>query len=338
MGRRSTGTVRAAGNRIQVGYTSGRSREWFTVDLKPTKANLEAVKRNIHDYIQRHEGTQDTFSQVAQTYLDSATLEASTRKSYRDSLNIYYMPYLSDRDLLSLRFSELDDIDKDIQWPSAKTRRNALCALRGVFKYGYLLAQVPWRNSPAHQLQLGKPEKTEPDPYTRDERNQIIEEGGIFEALAFGTGARTGELIALSFEDVSDSVARIHRSRVRSIEKGTKTDKPRNVRLPDWLWDRLRNDPNRFKGGAILRNQYDRPYMRGNKLLTKHKALVESLGIRYRTPYAWRSTYASLALMDGASPEFVAQQLGHSVEVMRQHYGKWIEGEYDQVEVEKMKW
>lgn len=78
--------------------------------------------------------------------------------------------------------------------------------------------------------------------------------------------------------------------------------------------------------------------MRGNKLLDKHRRLVESLGIRYRTPYAWRHTYASLALMDGASPAFIAQQLGHSEAVLRKHYARWIEGEYDQREMEKMQW
>jgi len=78
--------------------------------------------------------------------------------------------------------------------------------------------------------------------------------------------------------------------------------------------------------------------MRGNKLMEKHRKLVESLGIRYRTPYNWRHTYASLALMDGASPEFVAQQLGHSVDVMRKHYAKWISGDYDDQEMSKLRW
>lgn len=338
MGRRKTGTVIAKGNRIQIGYTHLGERKWFTVDLKPTKTNLEAVRRNIDDYVKRHSGERRTFGETAQTYLDHAQLERSTRNSYRDSLNIYWMPQLDKLELAEIPFSALDSVDRGIQWPSEKTRRNAICALRGVFKYGYMLARLNWKESPAHALQFGKEIHHEPDPYTRDERNRIVESGTLFEFLAFGTGARTGELIALSWSCLGDGALRITGSRVRSIDKGTKTDRPRTVRLPAWLWDRLRSDPARFEGGPILRNQYGRPYMRGNKLLDKHRRLVESLGIRYRTPYAWRHTYASLALMDGASPAFIAQQLGHSEAVLRKHYARWIEGEYDQREMEKMQW
>lgn len=339
MGRRKTGTVRASGNRIQVGYTHLGERRWFSVDLKPTKANLEAVRRNIDEYVKRATGESVSFADAAQRYLDRAKLERSTRSSYRDSLNIYWMPALSETVLNSVGYADLVRIDESTAWPSEKTRRNALCALRGVFKHGYMMAGINWRESPAHALQLGKIEHGEPDPYTRYERNRILESGGIFEQIAFGTGARTGEIIALDWSDLQKGVVlRIERSRVRSTIKSTKTDRPRSVTLPQWLARYLREQPERFRGGPILVNQYGRPYARGNKLLEKHRKLVESLGIRYRTPYAWRSTYASLALMDGASPEFVAQQLGHSVQVMRKHYAKWIEGEYDEREMEKMRW
>lgn len=337
MGRRKAGTVRASGNRIQVGYTHQGERKWFTVDLKPTKANLDAVRSNIDEYVKRQTGERQSFYQAAQHYLDRAVLEESTRRSYRDSLNIYWMG-MADSSITELSYADLSRVDEATDWPSAKTRRNAICALRGVFKHGYQMAQMNWRESPAHALQLGKMEHAEPDPYTRDERSAIIGGGGLFEALAFGTGARTGELIALKWECLDGNYLQIARSRVRSIDKGTKTDRPRSVVLPQRLAERLRSDPARFGGSEILRNQYGRPYMRGNKLLDKHRRLVESLGIRYRTPYAWRHTYASLALMDGASPAFIAQQLGHSEAVLRKHYARWIEGEYDQREMEKMQW
>lgn len=340
MGRRSTGTVRPAGQRIQIGYTEEGERQWFTVDLKPTKTNLDAVKKNIREYIAKHQGAAaGSFSEVAQRYLDQADIQLSTRNSYRDSLNIYWLPDLGTSDLSEISFRRMDSLDKSINWTSAKTRRNAICALRAVFKYGYQLGGMTWKTSPAHTMVLGKRnQEGDPDPYTREERNRIIEAGGTFEALAFGTGARTGELIALTWESFDGHRFRINTSRVRAVDKGTKTGNSRSVILPEWLRDTIRSHPDRFRGAEIIRNQYGRAYTKANHLIDTHRELVESLGIRYRKPYAWRSTYASLALMDGSSPEFVAAQLGHSVDVMRKHYARWISGEYDDQEMAKMKW
>lgn len=340
MGRRSTGTVRPAGQRIQIGYTEEGQRQWFTVDLKPTKTNLDSVRRNLAEYIAKHQGAAaGSFAEIAQRYLDYASIALSTRNSYRDSLNIYWLPHIGSTELSQISFKRLDKIDKSTKWSSPKTRRNAICAIRAVFKYGYQLGGMTWKTSPAHTMVLGKRDNEgDPDPYTREERNRIVEAGGIFESLAFGTGARTGELIALTWSAIDGDRLRINTSRVRAVDKGTKTGHSRSVAIPDWLRDRLRRDPARFKGGEIIRNQYGRPYTKANHLIDSHRELVNSLGIRYRKPYAWRSTYASLALMDGASPEFVATQLGHSVEVMRKHYARWISGEYDQQEMAKMKW
>ena len=61
------------------------------------------------------------------------------------------------------------------------------------------------------------------------------------------------------------------------------------------------------------------------------------LGIRYRRPYNLRHTYATIMLMAGMNPAFCARQLGHSVEMFLRTYAKWISGEQDAREMERLK-
>jgi len=51
------------------------------------------------------------------------------------------------------------------------------------------------------------------------------------------------------------------------------------------------------------------------------------LGIRSRDAYHTRHTYATLALMAGSNPAYIARQLGHATTAMVfQKYSGWIDG------------
>lgn len=55
------------------------------------------------------------------------------------------------------------------------------------------------------------------------------------------------------------------------------------------------------------------------------KPVLKMLGLRYREPYQMRHTYATLAIMAGASPIYVARQMGNSPRIVFKHYARWIE-------------
>lgn len=63
---------------------------------------------------------------------------------------------------------------------------------------------------------------------------------------------------------------------------------------------------------------------------------VKRTGIRDRSPYETRHTYATVMLMSGVAPAFAAKQLGHSVEMFLRTYAKWIDGGQNQVEMGKV--
>lgn len=66
------------------------------------------------------------------------------------------------------------------------------------------------------------------------------------------------------------------------------------------------------------------------------KTTLRELGIRYRRPYNTRHTYATLGIMSGARPAFLAGQLGHSLQVFFQVYAKWINSKDDREEIAEL--
>ena len=87
---------------------------------------------------------------------------------------------------------------------------------------------------------------------------------------------------------------------------------PANIK-GDYLWSSVQTNADVKKGDRIRNSNY----FFGRKF---HKA-CDALGIRRRSTYTTRSTYASIGLSAGQSAESLAKQLGHSVEVFYKHYG-----------------
>ncbi|PMW97579.1 hypothetical protein C1X59_22405 [Pseudomonas sp. FW215-R2] len=63
---------------------------------------------------------------------------------------------------------------------------------------------------------------------------------------------------------------------------------------------------------------------------------LERLKVRYRPPYNCRHTYATICVMSGMNPAFIAQQLGHSVQMLLSTYARWLNSSGDRGEMEKL--
>lgn len=336
--------VRPKGNRIEVTYSRAGTPGSFTIAKKPTQTNLQWASRNRGELIDGHlRGHTGTFDYYAELYLNTAKLELSTRMSYADALDIYWNPKLAGMVVEEIRYSTLLEIDESTEWTSAKTRKNAIAPLRGVFALAYKDLRTSLKLSPAHQLELGKHQTTPPDPFTRDERARVMawmekEERGVYFRAAFATGMRTGELIGLRWSAYDGSSFEVSESRVRGVNKeSTKTHKVRKVLLPSWLCRELNNHPTRFKGESVFVNQYGRPYQKGDKLNIMFRRCLEELNIRPRTgPYPWRHTYACIGITEGLEPAFLAKQLGHSLETFYRTYAAWISADRDEEQRQKL--
>jgi integrase len=316
-----------------------------TLDIEPSEAGLAKAARILAERraVQKYGPSQvltSSFAAAAQAYLDNATVQLSTRNSYRDSLNLYWLAQLSRLDLREIRFATLKRLDEAHAWTSEKTRQNAITALRAVFRYAmdHELADA----NPAERLRFRRYQKSGPDPYSMAERTALLAaleatHAALYFRVAFDTGMRTGELLALRWGDWDGESLRIVRSRVRRVDKdSTKTVNARRVLLSGSPAQRLLNEQ-RAQLGHLFVTQYGRPYKSAYHLNEAFRAAHATAGVRERTgPYPWRHTYATLGIAAGLPPAFLAKQLGHSLDVFFRRYATWISGDNDRALAEKL--
>jgi integrase len=232
---------------------------------------------------------------------------------------------------------------------SGKTRNNKTSVLRQALELA-IRDQLISAN-PIDGLEAAPHQSPGPDPFSLAEVEAILGDlrkhyhaqvGNYFE-LKFFTGLRTSESLALRWEAID------WRRQQMLISEGivqgkhrdqTKTHTTRSVQLisramaalraqkehtfmaNDWVFQ----DPasgKRWSDDQAPRESYWRPALR-------------RLGIRYRSPYQTRHTYATILLMSGVTPAYGARQMGHSVEMFLRTYTRWIDGGHNELELGKV--
>ncbi len=350
--------VRVRGGNLYLSYQH-KGKRWFeSTGLKATRSNvreatqiragrIQALKYGIEHIDQTNDDFKTgSFATVAQEYLDSVEVKPSTRASYKQLLQNYWMPELQRRQISAIQLPRLRRIVRNTKWTSHKVRKNAVSVLRQLFEFarddGYR------DDNPAQKLaiKVKRSNLTDPDPYTIAERDTLLkwleanasaEIHGYF-ITAFLSGMRTGELLALIWDDYDGETLSVTKARVRGEITTTKTYENRVVLVQDRLAKTLNALPSRFLKGVIFTNQYGREYRAGHHLNMKFREAHAKTGVRHREgPYPWRHTYASIGLTSGADPAWLADQLGHSLQMFYNVYSKWIKSEErDQRELAKL--
>lgn len=168
------------------------------------------------------------------------------------------------------------------------------------------------------------------DYFTEKERERILNapfEGGseqkrlrhefliTFLYVAFFSGARTGEVMALKWKDINfiDNTITISRSIRKGVESSTKTGRIRIVPMLDRLVDALEKWRQVSQGEYVFPVPNKGTPYRESRAIADHmyKPLLKRLGIPYKILYCTRSTFASLAVENGARIPTVSQCLGH---------------------------
>ncbi len=291
------------------------------------------------------------FSEAARLWLDVVDVSDATEHEYLKAINRYWLPAFSSLDITTLRYSNIAAAIKIIPWSSAKTRNNALIPLRGIFELVYL-DEIIERN-PMQRIRNSKYQRPLPDPFTRDEAEIIISAlyrryialEAIYPAyfeLAFFSGLRTSELLALRWSDIDflSGYMRIERAQSKGhLNLQTKTAKVRDVLLNARALHALHV----LKSLTMLRGDYvflsprtALPYRTEKAQRLVFSQCLKRLGIRHRPAYNTRHTYATMLLMAGVNPHFVAAQLGHSVTMTLTVYSRWLRSEADRIELEKL--
>lgn len=358
MGRRATGTVEPLKTSIRLKFTWQGSRCVETLDLAPTPANIKAAERlmaqvqaaisaGIYEpeaFFPKGDGQSaaSTFRDFADGWLESFVGAKSTKRSYRTALNATWNPAFGDKMLREIKHSDVKKaIARKAKTATGKTINNHLIALRAVFEMAKRDRLIEF--DPTDGVANLSHQAPEPDPFDGDEVDAILrhletrapEQVLNYFEFAFQTGMRPSEIISLQWGDVAwnRSKLRVQRARVDWEEKGTKTNKVREIDLSgDAMAVLKRQKAHTFMRGAdaaIFNNpNTNRPWADEQVQRRRYfTPTLRALGLRQRDAYQCRHTFASLALMGGINIGYLSKQMGHAnISTTLTKYARWIEG------------
>jgi len=287
----------------------------------------------------------------AEVWVKTLVGEKSTLDGYKSSMNSFWLPAIGALALATVKHTDIATAiaAKAEDGATGKTTNNLLIPLRAMLAAAVADGKITV--SPVVNVHNRKHQKAPPDPFTRDEMDAIVRHLARapevivnYFLFAFTTGMRTSELIALRWGDIdwNRRIAQVSRAQVRHREKGTKTHQVRDVDLSDLALAALvAQKAHTFMRGpdvAIFCDPKGERWLSERRLREDffHPAL-KACGIRRRPAYNTRHTYATVALMAGVNPAYIARQLGHANTAMLfKHYAKWIEGADSGLEARKL--
>lgn len=367
MGRDGTGVKAASETSIEITFTYRGQRCRERIKLAPTPANLKRAAQHraaILDAIQK--GTFDyrvTFPDspraahfverqgevlTVEKYLDDwlerqrAHLKASTYDGYRKVVLNHLSPGFGKHRLADLKRTHIKEWCT-AQKTTSKTLRNRLSVLRAAL--GEAVQDELIEANPLYGWQWKTKEAVDDDedidPFTAEEQAAILEkavgqEKNLFQ-VAFWTGMRTSELIALQWSDIDWIRGEIHVRRsltraaivAKSDGEAPKTKAGRRsikILAPALEGLKRQKEFTFLAGGNVFHNPRTNDRWSGDLTIRAAWKRILSLSkVRYRYPYQTRHTYASMMLTAGESPMWVATQMGHRDWTMiARRYGKWI--------------
>lgn len=328
--------------RIRV-YGRGRKKPFFEsfagslgnpLDVRKAIHIRDDLKATIRLGLDPDDGEIRLFGNVAQEYFDDThDLAESTRKKYKYAMNTTWKP------LFLIPIGQIRPIDlrkllKAMTKAGAKTKANAMCPVRSIFKYA--LSEGYIDTNPCEAISFKKYQKPPIDYFRPDEALRLLEamdecaEKRYF-IVFLGTGMRPSELLALDKHDVQGDYCRVSKALVYgTIQPHTKTHDVRDVYLEPQVQLAIKQQAISVAGEKLFPWWSDKP-----PNVFFRRALSKAR-LRKRTPYKCRHSRASELLTKGVNPAFAAKQLGHTLETFFKCYGEWINGDANAAEIAKL--
>jgi len=279
----------------------------------------------------------DMFAQFAKQSMKSNTyaIKETTATYYEHMFSKHISPYFKHYRLDEIRPSDVRVWQsKLLETLSPRTTKN-IRNLLGKILEDAVMDEIIEKNS----VRLVKAPRHEQEkeiiPFTMAEVKTLISNANkwtkSFITVAFFTGMRTGELLALKWEDIDFNSKKIMiRRTIRHGIVGTpKTGKSRTIDMLDVVHEALKEKykENGLKDEFIFTSQKGTPYVESSAVTTTYwKPLLKRCGMAYKIMYNTRHTFATLMLLNGEDVLWVSKMLGHSdISTTMKYYIKFTE-------------
>ena len=316
---------------------------------------LYEIRNEKFDYAKRFPNSNKVklFCVKPQSYTMKSLLEAqlnhiqenkyanSTKKDYCRYINSELIPYFGKYLVTNLKPVHI------ISWvqnakQTNKYIKNVLLQLRVTLSDAFNVGIIT--ENPFNQFEVKRLLKTrsvetdyEVDPFTKEERQAILNsaDGEVKNLIMFGlfTGLRTGEILALKWENVNLINKKFYVKHTMNngmlVPPKTKMSN-RTINLLPKAFEAL-NEQLNYKNddGFVFHNPNTEKFWPLTDSFRKHWVkLLKKAKIKYRNPYQMRHTFASMLITDGENIHKVAHYLGHkNTNMVTKTYGKYIAGD-----------
>ena len=279
-----------------------------------------------------------TFKHYSEIFISTKVLKPSTITQYQHMINRWNRHFRK-RDINTIKPSEIKSVLYNFNVGSAKAKQY-LSMARGIFNEAILDNVIP--TNPCDKIKPPRDiSKKDIFPFEQDEVVTILEKSNgwfkNFLATAFYTGARSGELYALKWQNVDFTKKRIYIDASRGdYEEGTtKTGKGRYLPIFDSLVSYLKAQ--KMVTGMktyVFLTEYNKNLTPSNVRTYHWIPLLKRIKIPYRKIYSTRHTFATTLLNSGKfSLNQIASLLGHTnIQMLIRHYNKFIEDENTKID------
>jgi integrase len=280
------------------------------------------------------------FSHYSSLYLEfkEHELKPSTYEKYKNIVSARISPFFSELDIATIKPSDVKKWLYNINDVGNKSKRHYLGVLSGIFQEAFFDEVIP--KNPVKMVKLPNYNKPLIRPFTTYEVQQIMnyakyENYRYFLAIAFYTGLRSGETIALKKTDIDlkNNLISVRRTRSRFGEGTPKTKQSvRDVPILDVLKPYLVELLEKNDHDYLFVTRYNKPYVDSKTFTNKFwKPALTELKIPYRRPYNTRHTYATNMLYNNlVTPVQLAQLLGHAnTEMVYNVYVRYLDSGLD---------
>lgn len=294
-------------DKIYVDYLLGAKRIRKSLKLEWNKTNLNYVRSEIIPKLLKQTGESKRF--LLSEALDEIIEQAKTyykRNTISNQYICYKMifRYLIDKEISKYTIRDIENFAVTMYRAGMSSGyiRNCLSLLKRGFDIGIKVNVISF--NPVFKIQIPKRIRIERYVYSKEEVRLLLDsaQGELQTILyiAVYTGARIGEILALTKEDIKKEYITISKtiSANKKFIGSTKNGLVREVYIVPELRGKLQN----FK-------RFTHSY---HRVVADFKKLCNRLNLPYTGLHSLRHTYASLLLNDKVNPLVIKQLLGHA--------------------------
>jgi integrase len=334
-------------NEHDVIYVQGNINGKFTrktTGKKATALNLAWIKKNANQVLLQLNVKQEEAKKVEnQPFMSdfcNEVLELTANKrskkaqdDYKSKIKNYIEPYFKNfrlNDVLPMSIESFQN--KLLEKLSSSTVHKCRVIINITFKKAYANRLI--EHNPALSADPVEVTNEKRQSYSIEEAQELLQKADgwlkIFLLLAFTTGMRTGELMALKWEDINleEGYIFVQRTISDEDEEVTRVSENKNHNrvvelVKDAIYALASYHMNRPDDEWLFVSKYGTPFKKSRHIIDSHfKPLLMKTCIAYKTLYATRHTFTSMMINGGFDRTWVKQQLGHSANsnVMEKHY------------------